>query len=88
MKNKMTVREFVCRGIYTFAVEEEYKERLENFMEDHGVKFKQKDILCLPKVGWFFVYEIWAAGNIGPSKYVVENQLKILREETEKKVKD
>lgn len=86
MECRKTFREMIYRNEWTIAVEDLYEDKLVKFMERHGIRFKKKDSLRLPMIGWFSTYEIWSAGDIEPSRYAIESQLKALREEgTERK---
>lgn len=86
MENNMTIREMLYREETAFAVEEQYKESVEDFMETQRIKYKKKYVLGLPEVGLFYVYMIWSAGEIQASEYAVKRYLRELREQSSKKV--
>ncbi len=85
MESKMTIKEFISRDVWNFAVEDRYKDQLCKLMEDNVVKFKVKHLLWLPEVGWFYEIETWTAGEIGPVKFLIEHLLSDLRNEESKK---
>lgn len=76
---KRTFCEWAFGGSYQMPVETRYMQDVTDFMEMNDIKYRRLGNYYLPKVGRFWIVELYSAGSVTPSVRLVESELENLR---------